>query len=269
MNWPSYLVGGRFDWISQRTEVEGEAPQEQDDNSFSPRVGLVYQPNDAVSLYASYSQSFVPTFGSNPGGDTFEPTEGTQYEIGAKADFLDGRLSATLAGYQITRSNITTTDPDDPNFSIQVGEQRSRGVELDIAGEILPGWNLVASYAYTDAIVTEDNDTPEGNRLTNVPEHQVSLWTTYEIQQGDLEGLGFGLGLFYVGERQGDLANSFVLDDYFRTDAALFYRRDQFNAAINFRNLFDIDYFRASDGGDLFLFRGEPFTVTASVEWGF
>ena len=77
------------------------------------------------------------------------------------------------------------------------------------------------------------------------------------------------MGLFYIGEREGDLDNSFQLDDYLRTDAALYYRRDRLNAAINFRNLFDTDYFRASDGGELFLLRGEPFTVVGSVSWEF
>ncbi|NJN38380.1 MAG: TonB-dependent siderophore receptor [Acaryochloridaceae cyanobacterium CSU_3_4] len=263
------LVGGRFDWISQRTEVEGEIPQKQSDSAFSPRVGLVYQPSDTVALYASYSRSFLPTFGSSLNGEPFEPTRGTQYEVGAKTDFLDGRLSATIAAYQLTRSNITTPDPIDPDFSIQVGEQRSRGIELDVTGAVLPGWNVTASYAYTDAKITEDNEFSEGNRLTNVPDHQASLWTTYEIQSGDLEGLGFGLGLFYVGERQGDLNNSFSLSDYLRTDLALFYRRNRFKVALNFRNLFNTDYFRASDGGDLFLFRGEPFTVIGSVSWEF
>jgi iron complex outermembrane receptor protein len=263
------LVGGRFDWISQRTEVVGETPQEQNNSAFSPRVGLVYQPSDTVALYASYSRSFQPTFGSNLNGEAFKPARGTQYEVGAKADFLDGKLSATLAAYQLTRSNITTPDPNDPNFSIQVGEQRSRGIELDITGRILPGWNVTASYAYTDAEITEDNVFAEGNRLTNVPTHQASLWTTYEIQGGDLKGLGFGLGLFYVGERQGDLDNSFALSDYLRTDFSLFYRRDRFKVALNFRNLFNTDYFRASDGSNLFLFRGEPFTVVGSVSWEF
>ena len=186
-----------------------------------------------------------------------------------KLDFLDGKLSATLAAYQLTRSNITTPDPIDPDFSIQVGEQRSRGIELDVTGEILPGWNVTASYAYTDAKITEDNEFAEGNRLENVPDHQASLWTTYEIQSGGLQGLGFGLGLFYVGERQGDLDNSFSLSDYLRTDLALFYRRDRLKVALNFRNLFNTDYFRASNGGDLFLFRGEPFTVIGSVSWEF
>ncbi|NDJ17069.1 TonB-dependent siderophore receptor [Myxacorys almedinensis A] len=255
------LIGGRLDWIT--TDVEG-TPRQQD-SAFSPRIGLVYQPSESVSLYTSYSQSFNPTSGFNPDGRAFKPSKGRQFEVGVKADFLDGRLSTTLAAYQITKSNITTPDPNDPQFSIQVGEQRSRGIELDVSGEILPGWKVIASYAHTDAKVTQDNSTPVGNRLTNVPKNQVSLWTTYEIQNGGLRGLGFGLGLSYVGDRPGDLSNSFTLGDYLRTDAALYYRRNRLNMAINVRNLFNTDYFRASDGGSLFLFRGEPLTITGSI----
>jgi iron complex outermembrane receptor protein len=263
------LVGGRFDWISLRTEESGIEINDQDDNAFSPRVGLVYQPSEKMSLYTSFSRSFVQEVGSSLEGEAFEPTRGTQYEIGVKTDFLEDKLSATLAAYYLTKTNVTTSDPIDPDFSIQTGEQRSQGIELDVNGEILPGWNVTAAYAFTDAEVTEDNSIPEGNRLTNVPENQASIWTTYELQKGSLAGLGLGLGLFYIGEREGDLDNSFQLDDYLRTDAALYYRRDRLNAAINFSNLFDTDYFRASDGGDLFLFRGEPFTVSGSISWEF
>lgn len=215
------LIGGRFDWISQNTEDNEIEVSQQNDFAFSPRVGLVYQPSEQVALYASYSRSFVPAVGVSLEGEAFEPTRGTQYEIGIKTDLLEDRLSATLAAYRITKTNVTTLDPRDPDFSIQTGEQRSQGIELDVTGEILPGWKMTAAYAFTDAEVTEDNSIPEGNRLVNTPRHQASVWTTYEIQQGRLSGLGFGLGLFYIGERAGDLANSFQLDDYLRTDAAL------------------------------------------------
>ncbi|WP_081588155.1 TonB-dependent siderophore receptor [Chlorogloeopsis fritschii PCC 9212] len=262
------LIGGRFDWVERTFDVEGEPAVEQNDNAFSPRIGLVYQPSDTISLYASYSQSFIPTFGANPDGRAFKPTKGKQYEAGIKADFLEGRLSTTLAAYQITKSNVTTPDPNNPTFSIQVGEQRSRGIELDIVGEILPGWKVIASYAYTDAEVTEDNATPVGNRLNNVPENQASLWTTYEIQKGNLQGLGFGLGLFYVGDRQGDLDNSFVLPSYFRTDAAIYYRRDGLKAAINIRNLFDVTYYNYSFGR-FYNQLGDPFTIIGSISWEF
>ncbi|NCJ08277.1 TonB-dependent siderophore receptor [Synechococcales cyanobacterium C] len=269
------LIGGRYDWVSSVFEIGdygalGNTTDEptRSEGAFSPRIGLVYQPSETVSLYTSYSRSFRQESGFSSSAQAFEPTRGTQYEVGVKADFLDSRLSTTLAAYHLTRTNVTTSDPDNPQFSIQTGEQRSQGIELNITGEILPGWNMIASYAYTDAIVTEDNDIPEGNRLTNVPENQASLWTTYEIQEGDLRGLGFGLGLFYVGERQGDLANSFQLDDYLRTDAALYYRRDRFSAAINVRNLFDTDYARNADG-PTYIRRGAPFTIVGSVSWTF
>jgi iron complex outermembrane recepter protein len=263
------LIGGRLDWISRNATTDGIDDPEQNNSAFSPRIGLVYQPSNTVSLYASYGQSLNPAFGFNPNGEAFEPTRGTQYEFGVRTNFLDGRISANLAAYHLTKSNITTSDPDDPDFSIQVGKQRSQGIELDVIGEILPGWNIVASYAYTDAAITEDNTYEVGNRLVGVPENQVSLWTTYQIQAGDLRGLGFGLGLFYVGERAGDLENSFELPNYVRTDAAIYYRRDQFSAAINIRNLLDTDYIRASDGGSLFLQRGAPFTIIGSVGWEF
>ncbi|MBW4622489.1 MAG: TonB-dependent siderophore receptor [Cyanosarcina radialis HA8281-LM2] len=269
------LIGGRYDWVSASgyVPIDSDLPS-QNDGAFSPRIGLVYQPSKNVSLYTSYSQSFRQSVGQNPDNRAFEPTRGTQYEIGVKTDFLDGRLSATLAAYHLTKTNVLTADPDpilaQQGFQVQVGEQRSRGIELDVAGEILPGWNVVASYAFTDAEVTADNSIPSvvGNRLIGVPENQASLWTTYEIQTGNLQGLGFGLGLFYVGERQGNLANSALMDDYFRTDAAIYYRRNGFNAAINVRNLFNTDYLtRKFDS--LYVLRGEPFSIIGSVSWEF
>ena len=132
----------------------------------------------------------------------------------------------------------------------------------------MPGWNITAGYAYNDASVVEDNTFEEGNRLDNVPENSFNLWSTYEIQEGDLEGLGFGLGLFFIGDREGDLSNTFELDSYLRTDAAIYYKRDRFNAAINFKNLFDVDYF-SNAINELRLYPAEPFTVQASVEWRF
>lgn len=269
------LIGGRYDWVTYEFEtldygLLGNTTDDpsQSDGAFSSRIGLVYQPSNTVSLYTSYSRSFRQSTGFNPDGEAFKPSRGTQYEIGVKTDFLDGRLSTTLAAYQITKTNVTTPDPDNTLFSIQTGEQRSRGIELDVAREILPGWKAIASYAYTNAEVTEDNATTVGNRLANVPENQASLWTTYEIQKDSLQGLGLGLRLFYVGARQGDLDNSFQIDDYLRTDAAIYYRRDGLNAAINIRNLFDTDY-ASSSFGRTGVERGAPFTITGSIVWEF
>ncbi len=261
------LIGGRYDWVSNELELVLNDTDEPvvNDGAFSPRIGLVYQPSDTVSLYASYSRSFLQTTSFSP-GQVFKPTRGTQYEVGIKTDFLDKKLSATLAAYHLTKTNVVTADPVNPFLSIQTGEQRSQGIELDVAGEILPGWKVIASYGYTDAEITKDNSIPVGNRRNNVPTNQASLWTTYEIQQGGLKGLGFGLGLFYVGERQGDLANTFTLASYLRTDAALYYRQDGFRAGLNIRNLFDTDYASFSDS-KTYIQRGAPFTIIGSVSW--
>lgn len=264
------LVGGRFDWVdSFYTDTLADTFDfEQSDSDFSPRVGIVYQPSETTSLYTSWSNSFSPEFFSRSRtGETFKPTTGEQFEIGIKQDFFDSRLSATLALYQLTRQNVLTTDPNDPEkFSIQTGEQKSRGVELDIAGEILPGWKIIATYAYTDAFVSEDEDIPLGDRLSNVPEHSASLWTTYEIQNGYLQGLGFGAGLFFVGDREVQLPNTIELSSYMRADAAIFYRRNNYRFALNFKNISDTKYYNTQG---FYITPASPFTVlgTVSVEF--
>ncbi|MBE9157484.1 TonB-dependent siderophore receptor [Nodosilinea sp. LEGE 06152] len=262
------LLGGRFDLVSQQTLFADGTETFQDDTAFSPRLGIVYQPSDEHALYASYSRSFLQSVGTAFDNTLFEPERGNQYEVGIKSDWLNNRLSTTLALYQITRTNVLTEDPINPNFSVQTGEQRSRGVELTATGEILPGWNIVAGYAYTDAQITADNTLAVGNRLNNVPEHAASLWTTYEIQEGSLQGLGFGLGLFYVGDRQGDLDNSFRVPGYTRTDASVFYKRENFRVGLNLENLFNITYFEAAES-PLRVFYGAPFTVRGTVSWSF
>ena len=262
------LVGGRFDIVDQESDnINGgeSSSSRQQEEAFSPRFGIVYQPSDAVSLYGSFTQSFVPNSSVDEDGDLLEPERGMQYEVGIRGDFFDGALSANLAAYNITKSNIAIADPDLPGVSRPIGEQRSRGIELDVRGEILPGWNIIASYAYTDAKITEaDGSELEGNRFQSVPENAASLWTTYEIQEGDLQGLGFGAGAFFVGEREGDTDNSFQVPSYTRTDASIFYRRNNWRAAVNFENIFNIDYVESS-GGRRDVNPGAPFTVSASL----
>ena len=265
------VLGGRVDFVSSSSEDlldESAEEESQDDTAFSPKVGILYKLADNVSLYGSYSRSFNQVTGVTAEAETFEPSRGTQYEVGAKANWLNNRLSTTLAFYDLTFSNLTTSDPENPEFEIQTGEQNSQGVELKTTGEIMPGWNITASYAYTDATITEDNNFTEGNSLANVPENAVNLWSTYTISEGSLSGLGFGLGLFYIGERQGDLDNSFQLDDYLRTDAAIYYRRENLNLALNFKNLFDVDYIEFSDD-DLRVGTADPLTVLFSTSYRF
>jgi len=262
------LLGGRLDFYVERSKDRlNNINSTQSDTAFSPRVGMVYKPTKNVSLYTVFSQSFAPTIGVAASGNTFRPERGTQYEVGAKVAISD-RLSANLAIYDLTRTNVTTTDPSNPVFSVQTGEQKSQGIELDIEGEILPGWNIIAGYAYNNARVTNDNSIPEGNQLRNAPANSFNLWTTYRIQQGNLQGLGFGVGLYYVGERPGDIVNTFELPSYFRTDIAVFYQRGRFRAALNVRNLFDIEYYpTASSINSVDV--GAPLTVQGTVSWRF
>ncbi|MEH1832993.1 MAG: TonB-dependent siderophore receptor [Nostoc sp.] len=261
------LLGGRFDFAATDYDTLTFST-DRDDNAFSPRVGVVYQPLPPVSLYASWSRSFQPAsvYDINADNRIFEPTKGEGFEVGVKSEFFDGRLAATLAAYQITKQNLATADPNNPSLTIQIGEQRSQGIEFDLAGRILPGLNIIGSYSYINAEITKDNSGNQGNQPDNVPRHSASLWTTYEIQQGDFKGLGFGGGVFFIGDRQGDLANTLTLPSYVRTDAAIFYRRDNWRAALNFKNLFDVNYvenYRYST------YYGAPFTVQATVSISF
>ena len=264
------LAGFRYEAFEQNTTSSSTffpitSPEtRQTGDAFSPRMGLVYQPVEDVALFASYSRSFSPNTGTTIDGDILEPEEGEQFEVGVKAELLGDLLSINLAYFDITLQNVQTVDPNNLFSSVATGEERSQGVELDVIGEILPGWNLVANYAYIDARITEDNTGLEGNRRFNVPNHNFNVWTTYDIQDGPLEGLGFGLGFNFVSERFGDNANSYELDSYFLTNASISYRRDNWRAGLNIRNLFDVDYIESTPGNRLAAYPGEEFTITGS-----
>ena len=267
------IVGGlRYNTVNQEiTDRFTNAVTEQYDDAFVPRIGVVYQPIEPISLYANYSRSFVPSLETDADENFLEPEEGEGFEAGIRGEIIENRLAATLAYFDITKQNVATPDPDpnNPFSSVATGEQQSRGVDFNLTGEILPGWNVVASYAYIDAEVTEDNDADlVGNRLFGAPEHSASLWTTYEIQSGDLQGLGFGFGFNLVGEQQGDLANSYQIDSYFLANAAIFYQQNNWQAQLNIDNIFDVDYVRAS-GFRGQINRGEPLTIRASVSYTF
>ncbi|MEO0768013.1 MAG: TonB-dependent receptor, partial [Cyanobacteria bacterium J06649_4] len=265
-NWDAL---SRYDFLTYEEDgfevFDGERtafPADFNDQAFSPRIGLVYQPIEPVSLYASYNRSFSPNNTLTRDGDIIEPERGTQYEAGVRTEL--GDLSANLSVYEITKTNVLRIDPIDPDFQAAIGEVRSRGIEFDIGGEILPGWNIIATTFLNDSTVTSgDEDSPEGSTLTNAPGQGASLWSSYEVQQGDLQGLGFGAGLFYVGDRETQLPNEFVLPSYVRADASVFYRQDDWSAQLNFKNLFDTRYFEGDTAGLTAV--GTPFTVQAQV----
>ena len=151
------------------------------------------------------------------------------------------------------------------NFQVQTGQERSRGLELEVQGTILPGWNVIGAYAWTDARVTKDtNPARVGREKPNVPEHAASLWSRYTIQGGALKGLGFGGGLFYVGERPGDLLDSYRLPAYLRLDAAISYQYRPFYTQLNFQNITDTTYY-VSGGARSSIFPGAPFNMIGTL----
>lgn len=237
------VVGGLradfFDMTDTTNGVESAAKG----THVTPRVGLIYQPVQPISLYVSYATSFVPQAGSSADGEAFKPEKGEQYEAGVKADLIPDRLSATLAVFQLTRQNVLTTDPNDSTEQVQTGEQRSRGVEFDLSGEILPGWHLTANAAYLHAIVTKDNTFSAGNELVNAPKFSGSIWSVYQFDDGPWRGFGFGGGIQAASRRQGDLNNSFQVDSYATVDATVFYDvTDNVRLSLLGRNLFDAHY---------------------------
>lgn len=264
------VAGFRYDSTEQETLNRLNPDAEEDvqyEDAVSPRVGIVYQPIEEVSLYGSYSESFFPNPSQTVDLEFLEPETSEQYEIGVRAELLNKKLSINLAYFDITKNNVAVADPLFPNFSLAVGEQNSRGVELDVIGEIIPGLNVVFNYANITAEITEDNDESLiGNRLFNVPEHSVNLWLTYQIQNGFFEGLGFGGGFNYVDDRFGDLDNSFRLESYTLGNAAIFYERDNWRLALNIRNVFDRNYIQGSENSRTDeIYPGEPFTAIGSL----
>ena len=262
------VIGGvRFDALWERDEdpVTGNVRRDQSFTNFAPRAGLLYQPVPIFAAYFNYSQSFQPAAGTNPDGEGFEPVKGEGLELGAKLDPLKGRLLATLALYQITKQNVLNPDPLRVNFQVQTGQERSRGLELEVQGTILPGWNVIGAYAWTDARVTKDtNPARVGREKPNVPEHAASLWSRYTIQGGALKGLGFGGGVFYVGERPGDLLDSYRLPAYLRLDAAISYQYRPFYTQLNFQNITDTTYY-VSGGSRSSIFPGAPFNMIGTL----
>ena len=265
------LAGLRYDTFDQTiTNNLNNTEVSQNSDAVTPRIGIVYQPIEAISLYTNYSQSFNPQpflYNRSADGSLLEPESGEGFEVGVKGEIVPNRLAATVAYFNITKENVVSEDAFNPFLAVVTAQQQSQGIELDLIGEIQPGWNIIASYAYIDSEITEDNN-PDfiGSRFPNIPENSAGLWTTYEIQQGDLEGLGLGIGFNYVGERRGGLPNSFEVDSYFLTNAALFYNRQNWQLRLNFNNLFDVDFIETVDTSTVRgIFPGRPFEVRGSV----
>lgn len=272
------LLGGRYDNVTTGgnfTPVSLAAAKagrvEQEDDAFSPRAGVLYQVRDWLSVYGSYTESFSANNGVSASGATFDPQEGQQHEVGIKTESQDKRFSSTLAFFHLTKSNLLTDDPNeaDPNFQILAGKIRSKGVELDLAGQVTDQLHLLATYAYTQVNYIEDFDGLQGNRLENVPRHQGSLWGTWQFN----DAFKAGFGVVAVGRRPGDSDNTFILPGYARLDAMAAYThrmgQHRLTAQLNINNLLDKEYYANSDGSSQGAIPGYPIAVLGSLKYEF
>jgi iron complex outermembrane receptor protein len=156
---------------------------------------------------------------------------------------------------------------------VQTGRQRSRGIDTDITGQIRRGWSFSAAYAFNDAQITADSTFPAGNFLPEAPRHSGNVWTTYEFSGGRLRGFGFGGGIYAVGEKQGDLFNSYALPGYARADATAYYefrrgaeqRKTGWSLSLNVKNALNRKYWEASNSG--FIRAGSPLAIYMTVRW--
>ncbi|MGV3560441.1 TonB-dependent siderophore receptor [Larkinella arboricola] len=212
---------------------------------FTPRVGASFSINKQTSVYALYDQAFVPQAGVDRNGRAFDPITGNNMEAGLKKDWVDGRWNTTVAVYQITKNNVLTADPTNPNFSTQLGQTQSSGVEFDLRGEIVPGLNLVMNYAYTNAKISKD--TREENVGMPVPgfsRHVTNAWLSYRLRQGGLQGLGVSLGYQWELDRFGwfsDVTSKEpTLPNVFRADGSVSWSNSRMSVALNVNNIFDV-----------------------------
>ncbi|EOB5347302.1 ferrichrome porin FhuA [Escherichia coli] len=247
--WDKVLVtlGGRYDWVEQSSfNRDYGNKSDRDDKQFTWRGGVNYLFDNGVTPYFSYSESFEPASLTDANGDLFAPSKGKQYEVGVKYVPEDRPIVLTGALYQLTKTNNLMADPNNPNFSIEGGEIRARGVELEAKAALSASVNVVGSYTYTDAEYTTDT-TYKGNTPAQVPKHMASLWADYTFFDGPLSGLTLGTGGRYTGSSYGDPANSFKVGSYTVVDALVRYDLARVgmagsNVALHVNNLFDREY---------------------------
>ena len=263
------LAGVRFERFEHDYDTFGVGvPFTNSDNAVTPRLGLTYDLTDTVAVYANTARSFKPNTGASRLGGGFKAEEGKSYEVGVKWEALDRRLSVDAALYQIEKQNVLTTDPVDSTFSVAAGEVRSRGLDLNVVGNLTPEWRVMGSYAYVDAEVTKDNTLRSGTRLLNIPEQTFSLLNVYEFQDGALRGLGLGAGGRYVDQRAGQTANTaFSMDSYTVFDLLAFYKvNEHVKLNLDVKNVFDKDYEEGAFG-NVYAYPGAPRTVQVGIAY--
>jgi catecholate siderophore receptor len=216
------------------------------DDFVSPRAGVIFQPIDNVSIYASHTVSYVPRAGEQlasltASNSTLEPEEFTNNEIGLKWDF-GSRLSTTFAVYQLDRTNVAITDPNNPTLLMLVDGQRVDGIELGLAGEVTERWQMMAGYAHQDSELRTPG-AQSANELGQVPEHSASFWNRYDLSSK----LGFGVGVVYRSDVFVATDNAVTLPSFTRLDGAAFYAiSENLRLQFNVENLLDEEYYASA-----------------------
>ncbi|GAA5131506.1 TonB-dependent siderophore receptor [Luteolibacter yonseiensis] len=238
-------LSGRHDWaeteVKERT-LSGtpDFRSGQDDSAFTGRAGLTYLADNGLAPYASVSSSFYPNSGLDISGNTFDPTEGTQYEIGLKYAPKNFRGGATLSLYDITQSNVLTSNPADAAYYEASGEWRSRGIEFEGNLGITDNLDLLVNTTLGDVEITESEDGDEGNTPGLTPEKSASTWLNYTFRDGTLKGLILGGGVRYVGTSYSSSSDTARKNsDYTVLDLAARYVSGPWTYALNVNNVFD------------------------------
>jgi len=245
------LAGLRYDTFDiESTNQLKNLTEDRDSHSTSPRFGIVWTPLQNHSFYASWSKTFSPVggglIGITPGAagnsNDLSPELTKQKEIGVKSDWLDDRLSTTLAVYDLELYNRRTSDPNDPTLTVMTGLQRSRGVELTATGKLVGNWYMRGGVGVQDTTIEKDNNGLEGKRVNNVAKHNGSLFLTWKPEMG-----WYGeTGLTLVGQRYADNANTTVLPGYGRWDALVGYRFKDWDLRAALNNITDREYYASA-----------------------
>jgi len=270
------VAGGRFQEYDQYAGkgVPFKANTDSNGQKWVPRAGLVYRYTDALSFYGSYTESFKPnsTIAPLSGSSTvldgsIAPEEAKSWELGARLD-MPGQITGNIALFDIKKRNVLVANSEGPTTIYSAaGEVRSRGLEMDLTGQLSEHWSMIGSYAYTDAEVTEDPDY-KGKRLQNVAKNSGSLSAVYDF--GSVIGgdqLRVGAGARYVGERAGNAVNDFDLPSYTVADAFATYdtkvEGQKVKFQLNVKNLFDRTYY-TSAASRFFVSMGDSRQVSLS-----
>ncbi len=244
------IAGLRFDRFDlQYRNNRGGDTLRRIDNLVSPRAGVVFKPAGAVSVYGSYSVSYLPSAGDQFSSLTtitqqIKPEKFSNYEAGIKWD-LDRSLSVTAAIYRLNRTNTRSTDPNDPTRIVQTGSQRSNGFEAGVSGSVTRKWKISGGYAHQDAFVTSATAAARaGAQVAQAPRNTFSLWNNYQI----FGRIGAGLGVLNRSDMFAAIDNTVILPRYTRADAAVFFSlTERMRLQVNVENVFDRKYYLNAD----------------------